>query len=221
LFRPSGEELTGEDTFQPDPVGDTNLDELLAGQQDNQPSDENSLDAENSSVLEFFTVGRIVQLGILILAIVLLILVVWQTRKGKSLTPYVTSFIEQMPIRLEHGLRRLGIQPPRFLRDWAYAAGLPPLSRAYLKVNRSLKRLGMETRIQDTPAERVSTLVEALPPASDPAHSLLHEYQTGTYSPHQANTEIAQSASGMVRKLSNIAIIKRIFSRFQEPENRS
>jgi transglutaminase-like putative cysteine protease len=219
LFRPSGEDRTGEFT-QLDQSG-IDLNDLLADQRREQQADQESLDNQHNSVLEFWTTARIIQFAGLLLAVILLILVIWQSRRGRKISPMLTSILEQIPIRLERSLRRLGIQPPGFIIQWANIARLTPLPRAYLEVNRALRRLGRKPGIQDTPAERVQKLVKILPPAYEPAVILLNEYQTEIYSSRRADIEVARDASGKVRKLSYLALIKTVLSRFQEPVDRT
>lgn len=126
---------------------------------------------------------------------------------------------EPLPVQLESRMRKMGLKPPRFLERWARYASLPALTRSYLEINRALSRLGSHPPIAATPSERTQKLATILPPASDPAHMLLTEYQAQIYSPYPANEEGARSAGLQVRNLSILAWFNRLLKRWQEPEN--
>jgi hypothetical protein len=122
-----------------------------------------------------------------------------------------------IPVSLESGLQRFGLKSPEFLRRWVYYATLSPLAKAYLELNRALKRLGNAPRPKDTPGERAEKLRQLLPVADGPIQILLAEYQAATYGPFSGNSQAARSASLEVRNLSFLAMLKRFLSRFQEP----
>jgi transglutaminase-like putative cysteine protease len=122
-----------------------------------------------------------------------------------------------VPVQLESGLRRIGLQPPSLLRRWARLASLSPLARAYRELNRALARLGKPAASTDTPAERASHLAGLLPEASDPIQTLLVEYQLVTYGSQSANLANAQDAGREIRRASFLARFRQILARFQEP----
>lgn len=125
-----------------------------------------------------------------------------------------------LPVQLETGLRRVGLQPPSFLRSWARFASLPAVTRAYLELNRALSRLGSPPAPTDTPAERAARLHQLLPTAADPIHNLVAEYHCATYGFLVPDSQIAQQAGNEIKKSSYLAIINRILARIQEPVNR-
>ncbi|OGO30658.1 MAG: hypothetical protein A2136_03150 [Chloroflexi bacterium RBG_16_54_11] len=116
------------------------------------------------------------------------------------------------------GFQHIGIRPPEFLLRWVYFHRLPVLSRSYMEINRALVRVGEKPAIQDTPAERTDSLIKIIPSATAPASQLLAEYQTSAYSPYPADLDVAQKAGHEIRKLSWVAWLSRILSRFQEPD---
>jgi len=118
-----------------------------------------------------------------------------------------------IPIFLERSIIKTGIKPPKAIHLWARRAELPPLTRAYLEVNRALTRLGRVSPVDETPAERANKLGQILPPARKPAHRLVQEYQVATFSTRPANLDIAQQAGSEVRKLSIKAYSYRLISR--------
>jgi hypothetical protein len=112
---------------------------------------------------------------------------------------------------LETSLRRIGLQPPSFLREWARLARLSPISRSYQEINAALRRIGMKPSPTDTPLERVVSLETALPPAELPANRLLGEYQSATYSQgYSPNLLMALQAGKEIRSLSYRAWLQRL-----------
>ena len=136
-----------------------------------------------------------------ILALILLSLI-WHRRRRRGLAP--------LPVLLEGGLRRLGLQPPPALRRWARRVALAPLERAYLELNHALVRLNAPPDLADTPAERVAALAHLLPAAMDPAQRLLAEYHATTYSPRPGSLHVARQAARAIRDLSWRARIRRL-----------
>jgi transglutaminase-like putative cysteine protease len=161
LLRPQGLELDND--AQPDPPQrseeeDSNLPgDLYPGPQDAAGS------AQAGPAL---TVRTVVLLALLAASAVLLFTVVWKVRRGLRVIPTLEGWAVRIPGQIEKGLLRLGIQPPEFIRNWTQYAALPALTRAYLEVNRALRRLGQSPAPQDTPAERVAALSTSLPPAA-------------------------------------------------------
>jgi transglutaminase-like putative cysteine protease len=170
---------------------------------------------------KFWTPRTIMLLTISMLFLFLLIYFIFQVRRGFRLAPFVEQMAIVVPVRLEKGFLRLGIRPPRFISQWAHYVRLPILSRSYMQVNHALDRLGQPPELHETPAERVTHLSSILPPAVEPARTLLSEYQAATYSPHSADEAMAQKAGKEVRKLSYQAILRRWLARFQEPSDKS
>jgi transglutaminase-like putative cysteine protease len=124
-----------------------------------------------------------------------------------------------LPVQMEAGLERVGIKAPKILSRWARYANLPPLSHAYLELNRALSRLGQPPKKTDTPAERAIDLVQLLPPAEAPIQAVVVPYQTSVYGNQTADPDEAKRASREIRKLSFIARLRRFLARFQEPKN--
>ncbi|HSB66927.1 MAG TPA: transglutaminase-like domain-containing protein, partial [Anaerolineales bacterium] len=219
LYRPSGEPLdtpnertTGAEAGPQNPLDVNNTDQQQDGNQNST--------ADNQKTT-FWTLGNIIGLVLLILALAIIGFVLWQMRRGFKFKPFFERISIAIPERLEKGLRRLGIRPPEFLLNWIYAMKLPGLSRSYLEINHALDRLGKKPAIQDTPSERTASLIDAIPQALTPASLLSTEYQTSIYSPHPANEEAAKQAGREIRNLSWLAWFKKILSRFQEPERPS
>jgi transglutaminase-like putative cysteine protease len=125
---------------------------------------------------------------------------------------------EPIPVQLESRMRRMGLKPPRFLERWARRAALPILTRAYLEVNRALKRLGKPPLVADTPIERVDQLGRILPTVKKPASFLLDEYLTQTYSARPSDGALkAQQAGRQIRSLSWQAWLKHKLERVLAP----
>ena len=157
------------------------------------------------------TTNRLITISAVLVALVfaLILLLVPFARKKRFQERFQT-----LPIFLETSLKRIGIHPPTFLRDWARRARLSPLARAYHEINAALSRLNEPPRPTDTPAERVTSLEAALPPASPPAQKLLAEYQTATYSrDYTADLSAAQTAGSDIRSLSYRAWLQRLINK--------
>jgi transglutaminase-like putative cysteine protease len=214
LTRPLGADLidnsnSDEETSQEeDQASDRQLDDLMAGLQDQS----GTFGGSTTSPMKTATLS-VILLG----ALILLVVLIWQTRRGFKLDQFLEKLSIQVPLKLERGFIRLGIKPPSFIRSWAYFARLPILGRSYIEIDRALERLKNPAAINDTPAERADKLTMILPPTSVPTQRLLNEYQTATYSTHPGDPEIARQAGSEIRKLSLIAKFQSWFGRFQEP----
>jgi len=123
-----------------------------------------------------------------------------------------------LPVQLESGLERVGLQSPKILLRWARYARLSPLARAYNELNRALSRLGEPAVISDTPSERADGLVQLLPISENPVQAVIIPYQNSVYGDKKEDPEEAQTAGKEIRKISYFAKIQRLFSRFQEPK---
>lgn len=122
-----------------------------------------------------------------------------------------------IPVSIEISFLRFGLQPPDILRRWVRYATLSPLAKAYMELNRALRRLGARPKPYDTPAERATSLRQLLPAAQDHIQILVTEYQASTYGPLSGDTETAKRAGAIIRNQSILALLKRFLARFQEP----
>ncbi|HEX6305836.1 MAG TPA: transglutaminase domain-containing protein [Anaerolineales bacterium] len=122
-----------------------------------------------------------------------------------------------IPVSIETSFLRLGLRPPDILRRWVRYATLSPLAKAYMELNRALRRLGAAPKPNDTPAERAAALQQLLPAADDPIQILVSEYQASTYGPLVGDTETAKRAGTIIRNQSFLALLKRLLARLQEP----
>jgi len=121
--------------------------------------------------------------------------------------------LPMLPVMLETGIRKFGIQPPKLLVNWSLRARLSPLSRAYQEINFALDRLGSTPSPTDTPSERVSGLTAVLPLAGPPAGRLVEEYQTTIYSRNYSpDVPTAKQAGSEIRQLSYRAWLQKLFN---------
>jgi transglutaminase-like putative cysteine protease len=109
---------------------------------------------------------------------------------------------EPLPVLLERGMERMGMEPPPVVRRWATYARLPPVVQAYLEINRALARLGIPPSPTETPAERGARLVARLPQAAPWVEQLLGRYQAAVYGRGPADDPTARPAGRAVRLLS-------------------
>jgi transglutaminase-like putative cysteine protease len=140
----------------------------------------------------------------------------WATRPSK----YQTIKLPPLPILLERAFQKSGLRAPKFIQRWARHAELPPLSKAYMEINRGLRLTGQPADMTDTPAERAEALGERLPPANQPAHDLVSQYQIGTFGhkPQPVNLELAQKSAAEIKKISFRAFFRRYLQKFQKAD---
>jgi hypothetical protein len=165
----------------------------------------------------FWTFGNVVKIITLILTLDLLLILIWQVRKGFRVVPFLERISVEIPDGLERGFTRLGIRPPKFLANWIFSVKLPVLARSYQEINHALNRIGKEPDLQDTPLDRAKALINAIPSISTPVMLLLSEYQASIYSSHQADVEVARKAGIEIRNSSYLARLVKLLARFQEP----
>ncbi len=165
-----------------------------------------AVDLNNTTTI---IVSILISLGVLLIIILLMVMIL---RRNKA---YQRLYV--IPISLEKGFLRMGIQPPSFLKRWANHAGLDPLSRSYMEINYALYRLGEQPSLTDTPKERATALVTVLPVADIPTHTLISEYHRVTYSPQkEGNISAAEEAGGQIRWLSYKSLLANFLERFRE-----
>jgi transglutaminase-like putative cysteine protease len=149
-----------------------------------------------------------ISIALLVLVILLVFLLIPLARRK-----HWAERLPMLPVVLEKGFVRIGLQPPSFLKNLALRARLSPLARAYQEINAALARLGNQPSPTATPAERTQTLAQVLPPAGQPANRLLGEYQAAVYSrSYTPDLPSAQKDSGVIRSLSYRAWFQRLLS---------
>lgn len=141
----------------------------------------------------------------------------WAERAESSPKPRPVK-LPPVPILLERLFLKLRLKPPKALSRWARQAELPPLSKAYMQINRSLHMFGKPARLTDTPAERAENLGRIIPPTETPARNLVAEYQLGAFSRQPANLPQAQKSASEIRRLSISAYLRKLLERFQKPD---
>jgi hypothetical protein len=200
IIRPSGIVSDSENFVNPNdfPVPD-DLDTLPP---DREPPVVN--DSANTFGIEDIPVE--VWYALAALAISGLVIIVRRVRKKRGSPP--------IPVQLEAGLKKLGIQSPPVLRRWAYVALLSPMARAYRELNRALTRLGKPPTFTNTPAERGAALSNLLPIASVPINNLLEEYHIEIYGNQPGNPQKASDAGMEIRKYSYQFWMQRILDRY-------
>lgn len=203
IVRPSGEDSTGgaNDVFLPRNFPEP-LEEVLPPERE-PPVATNTVSTRTRNIALLSIVG----LALILLAIPLFRRVKWQER------------LPRLPIYLETGMRRLGLQPPAILQRWSRHAALPPLSRAYMEINYALRRLGKRPLPTETPAERGMALARAIPAAGMSARTLVDEYQAAVYSTRPVlDLETARQAGREIRALSLRAMLRRFAQRLNWKE---
>ncbi len=197
----TGEGGAGEPPAEGGPTGEggqpqwpDRLAELLAGEGDFLPEEEEAAPARERNDRLAWSIFYIALAGFLTLLI-------WLLRHRRDLPP--------LPVLLESGVRHLGLEPPKVLARRAHFARLSPMAQAYAEIDRALRRLGEPPGVAATPYERAAALVRLLPESAAPARSLLVEYEATVYSPRSGNTWAAQQAGKAIRALSRRAMWRR------------
>jgi hypothetical protein len=118
---------------------------------------------------------------------------------------------KSLPILLTNTYASLSINPPNWLRRWAFFSGLKPIERSFGVVFQSLHWLGVKTSPAQTPAETADTLAVYLPEVAEDIRSLLREYQLALYSQKHNNLKIARHAAELIRRQAlRAAFYKRV-----------
>jgi transglutaminase-like putative cysteine protease len=121
------------------------------------------------------------------------------------------------PVFLELSMERGGFEIPGWLRTWSRRAKFSVIEKAYNLMNLALRFLDKPAAASQTPAERAEHLSQVLPESSQPAHSLVNEYETEIYSHKPANPDTARQAGSRIQSLSIRAIVARLFGRSPSP----
>lgn len=198
----------------PPPLSEDQLEDLqrqARDRLDQLSADEPGGSQVNIAGLEINPIPIYISLGAI--TILLVTLLVRRVRIQRGSLP--------IPVQLESGFARVGIQPPQVLSRWARYARLSPLAKAYLELNRALSRLGRPPRVSNTPSERAGDLVQLLPVAEKPVQAIIVPYQNSIYGNQNEDFEPAQQAGKEIRNISYFAKLQRLFSRFQDPKRRS
>lgn len=196
LFRPTGLDLPdpasppaqGPDRTTPDDPTD-----LLRNEED---------PGSTASTTSALNVRLLVVSGSLIPALILFY-VVWRMRPQDK----------PIPVLVETGLRRVGVQPPAALQRWAIRASWTAVERAYQEINNALGRLGARPAPADTPAERAVALENLLPANGASIQSLVREYHATAFSGRGGSILIAHEAANEIRQASWRGAVRRFFNR--------
>jgi hypothetical protein len=207
IIRPIGllPDSSGQDAQPPD------FEELRdrANQRFNELSDQEP-PSQNLNIAGMQINPTPIYISLAAVSVIAFILLIRSVRNRRGTPP--------LPVQLESGLERVGLQSPKILLRWARYARLSPLARAYNELNRALSRLGEPAVISDTPSERADGLVQLLPISENPVQAVIIPYQNSVYGDKNEDPEEAQTAGKEIRKISYFAKIQRLFSRFQEPK---
>ncbi len=215
LLRPSGTEGTGIPAAVSTPSDPSVL------QNRNRSTTPQPTPADNATASQGITPAVIFFLAIFVVAIGIIAYALFArnkrlqaARRGRLLAPR----LKPLPVRLEKGMQRLGIHPPKFLIQWARYSMLPVLYRAYSEINYALNRLGKPPAQSSTPTERKDALVKLIPLTEKPAQKLVSAYEASMYSDHSKEIPEARQDGYEIRRLSYLAKLKAIWARIQRPE---
>ncbi len=140
--------------------------------------------------------------SIFIALVIILILVINSQRKRLQALPPI-------PILIERGLRKIGVEPPGFIKEWAFRSALPAISRAYQELNEALSRLGNRPNPNRTPNERAMIMASIIPELGAQAQTLVNQYEIATYGLTPPDIVSAREASRQIRYLAYREVIRR------------
>jgi transglutaminase-like putative cysteine protease len=206
IFRPSGESseesTDGVDQAERIAQEQARFQEMLAEQRDREAQASEQLESATDAISTYLII-------LAALMILLVAIFAWKRKRPNTVrTPFA--------VRLERGLRKMGVKSPPLLRRWVYFASLPPVARSYMEINRALKRLGKPAGAHDTPAERAATLSSLLPEVEQQVSFLLEKYQLSIYSPRIPDIENARQYGLKIRSLSYHVMLHNFIHRFRK-----
>ena len=117
-----------------------------------------------------------------------------------------------LPILVSNNMEKRGVNPPSWLRNWSHHLELTPLQRMFARVNWMLILLGRKSERAQTPAERITQLVQAEPRVKNPAYAFLEEYQNEEYSPRRADFDKARAAHWLMWRIVTVGALRRLFN---------
>lgn len=209
IIRPIGEVENSSSSLN-NPANSPSLAERLARERADLLAGERDPDLAQVDQDGFQIPALLILLSALI-ALTILILTIRRVRIKRGIPP--------LPVQLEEGFRRIGIEPPGLLQRWALLARLSPLARAYLELNRALSRLGRTPAVTDTPLERGSALAQILPSARQPIEHVVLAYQSAVYGNLNTDGSTARQDGFEIRKQSYQALLRHWLIRFQRSNN--
>ncbi len=144
----------------------------------------------------------LVPVGLLIGFVVLFI---WLQDRGK-----IRLLKHPIPVMIERNLERRGWRTPVWLKQWARLSELSPIERLYTRLGWALPIMGRKTGSNQTPAERLHQLMEAVPEARQPIQDFLAEYERAEYSHYPVDLPRASKASQQVWMYTRRAFFRRL-----------
>ncbi len=147
----------------------------------------------------------------LALLIGLLVLFIWLQDRGK-----IRLLKHPIPVLIERNLERRGWHTPDWLKQWARLSELSPIERLYSRLGWALPILGRKTGSNETPAERLHQLMDAMPEASQSIQDFLTEYERAEYSHYPADLPRASKASQQVWWYTRRAFFRRLLQQTRQ-----
>ena len=123
-------------------------------------------------------------------------------------------FTVPLPVLVTSKLEKRGVNPPRWLKNWAVHMELSPMERLFSRMNWMLFLLGRKAVPSQTPAERVADLISAAPNTQEPAQTFLDEYQRDEYSPNRGDIKMAAIAHRRLWREVTVGAVRRLISAF-------
>jgi len=121
--------------------------------------------------------------------------------------------IDPLPVLLERLLLKCGKTVPDWLRRWSDLARMSPAQKAYRRLCRSLKILGLPSDPSLTPAERAQMLTRRIPQAYQPALEIVEQYHLDQFSDHLMIQGQSTAAGWQVLRMALKTRLRNIFTK--------
>ncbi|HOM67979.1 MAG: transglutaminase TgpA family protein [Brevefilum fermentans] len=208
LVLPRGSDPGSSDFIPPErgetPLIDDAIDEPIAEMDESPPTD-----LEEYEVLPPPVEGSTVAWILLIVFLLVMVLAVLILQRPDLFK--IT--IDPLPVLLERLLLKCGKTVPDWLRRWSDLARMSPAQKAYRRLCRSLKILGLPSDPSLTPAERAQMLTRRIPQAYQPALEIVEQYHLDQFSDHLMIQGQSTAAGWQVLRMALKTRLRNIFTK--------
>ncbi len=200
--QPALERLSGEiqETIPTPAGGDQTNDDLGPEQKPETLAQDTSANARRSP---FLTLVRVLLTGSITAAIVIILILVINSRKT------IIQALPPIPILIEKIIRKMGLEPPEWIKKWAFFIRLPAISQAYQELNEALSRLGSRPNPNKTPKERAGIMAGIIADLNMPAQTLVNQYEIATYGTSSPDIISAKVSSRQIKYFTFREILRR------------
>jgi transglutaminase-like putative cysteine protease len=200
--QPALERLSGEIQQEiPTPVGgNQNTDNIGPEEKPEAPTQDTSGNTQKITIL---TIIRGLLIGSILAALLIILILIINTRKT------IIQALPPIPILIEQFFRKIGLEPPEWIKKWAFFTRLPAISQAYQELNEALSRLGNRPNPNKTPKERAGIMASIIPDLNMPAQTLVNQYEIATYGISSPDLISAKVSSQQIKYLTFREVFRR------------